>query len=69
MNARGVLPVTLRNYLNGLRVRKAKSLLGAGSDLLLKDVARACGFSSARHMVAVFGRLDRASLRMLRKLR
>lgn len=69
LNARGVLPVTLRNYLNGLRVRKAKSLLGAGSDLLLKDVARACGFSSARHMVAVFGRLDRASLRMLRKLR
>lgn len=68
LNARGVLPVTLRNYLNGLRMRKAKSLLVAGSDLLLKDMARVCGFSSAKHMVAVFRRLEPASLKMLRKL-
>ncbi|MFA7004811.1 MAG: DNA-binding transcriptional regulator [Verrucomicrobiia bacterium] len=67
LQAHSALPGTLRNYLNGLRLRKAKSLLATGSDLLLKDMARVCGFSSVKQMVAVFRRLEPASLKMLRK--
>jgi len=41
----------------------AVPLLAAGGDLLLKDVARECGFSSAKHMAAVFRRLEGLNLR------
>jgi LacI family transcriptional regulator len=56
LRARGVLPGKLLDYLNNLRVQKARALLAAGGDLLLKDVARECGFSSAKHLAAVLRR-------------
>lgn len=63
LHARGVLPAKPLDYLIGLRVRKARALLAAGGDLLLKDVAQECGFSSAKHMKAVFRRLEGLNLR------
>lgn len=66
LRARGVLSGTLLDYLNGLRVRKARVLLAADGDLLLKDVARECGFSSAKHLMAVLRRHGVAKRRTAR---
>ncbi|MFA7003889.1 MAG: substrate-binding domain-containing protein [Verrucomicrobiia bacterium] len=67
LRARGVLPGTLLDYLNSLRVRKARALLAAGGDLLLKDVARECGFSSAKHLTAVLHRQGATKWRAARQ--
>lgn len=56
LRARGALPGSLLDYLNHLRLQKALSLQAAGGDLLLKDLARECGFSSAKHLAAVLRR-------------
>jgi LacI family transcriptional regulator len=51
------LGCTIHQYLCRVRVQHAKELLAAQSDMLLKEVAWACGFTSPKRFRIVFERL------------
>jgi LacI family transcriptional regulator len=48
---------TIYQYVCRIRIEHAKDLLTARHKMLLQDIARACGFSSAKRFRLVFERL------------
>ncbi|HYE32440.1 MAG TPA: DNA-binding transcriptional regulator [Methylomirabilota bacterium] len=54
-------------YIAQLRVKRARSLLGASNKLKLKQVAVDCGFRDTRHLNVVFQRVTGVSPREFRK--
>jgi LacI family transcriptional regulator len=58
---RNWLQVSPHQFLNRLRLERAKALLQAYPELLIKDVATRCGFSSHKHLERVCRHFEGAS--------